>query len=94
MVVGIKIVVTGNAGHASALLQGTAMERLVRILSAIQAFRSHQVLKLAKSDFMARDSGKYTSINVTMLESGKQMNVIPDEAIAGQSLDGCEVKGL
>lgn len=80
---GVRIKATGNAGHGSALLQGTAVERLERVLSSIQAFRAEQIQRLARSEFAARDSGKFTSINITMLEAGKQMNVIPDEATAG-----------
>lgn len=64
------------------MLQGTAMERLLRILGRVQQFRDDQVARLARSDDVLRDCGKFTSVNITMLSAGKQVNVIPDEAVA------------
>ena len=80
--VGIKIKTSGAAGHGSSLLQGTAVERLMKVLNAVSEFRSLQVDRLAKSDDYVRDCGKFTSVNITMLNAGSQVNVIPDEACA------------
>lgn len=38
--------------------------------------------KLTDSSNVLRDSGRITSVNITMLAAGKQLNVIPDEATA------------
>lgn len=81
-IIGVKITATGNAGHGSAMLQGTAIERLLQSLEMVQEFRSEQMARLVKSDNQLRDCGRLTSVNITMLEAGKQVNVIPDEAIA------------
>lgn len=82
MRLGVKIRTTGNAGHGSALLQGTAVERLLKILGRVCDFRDAQLAKLTQSDNVLRDCGKFTSVNITMLSGGKQVNVIPDEALA------------
>jgi aminoacylase len=78
----VKVVAIGNAGHGSALLQGTAVERLLRVLEKVRSFRAEQMKRLAQSDNQLRDCGKFTSINITRLQAGSQTNVIPDEAIA------------
>lgn len=78
----IKIVATGTAGHGSALLQGCAVDRLLRVLERIQDFRAKQVHRLTTIGDEFVNSGKITSINITRLHAGKQINVIPDEAVA------------
>ena len=78
----VKIIAIGNAGHGSALLQGTAVERLLCVLERVRSFRAKQVKRLSQSDDQLRDCGKFTSVNITRLQAGSQTNVIPDEAIA------------
>ena len=78
----VKIKATGNAGHGSAFVQGTAVERILVVLQRIQEFRDQQLKKVTRSSDLWRDMGRMTSVNVTMLEAGKQINVIPDEACA------------
>lgn len=58
------------------------MERLLGCLSRVQAFRAAQMAKLTSSPNALRDSGHITSVNITMMEAGKQVNVIPDVASA------------
>ena len=58
------------------------MERLLRILGRVPKFRDDPVARLTRSDDVLRDCGKFTSVNITMLSAGKQVNVIPDEAVA------------
>lgn len=79
----VKITTSGNAGHGSIFVQDTAVEKLHRIMDKILTFRSQQMAKLAQSaDPLA--TGRITSVNITMLEAGKQLNVIPDEASASK----------
>lgn len=73
----LKATVEGAAGHASTMPQGTAMERMLRLLNRIYAYRTEQQLRL-KSE----PPGMTTSINVTMIEGGRQVNVIPDIIVA------------
>lgn len=65
---GIKVTARGNAGHGSVMLQGTAVERLLACLDKVRQFRAEQSGKLFKSDNIVRDAGKYTSVNITMLQ--------------------------
>lgn len=73
----IDIEVKGVAGHGSGLPQGSATEKLFRIMSKIYAFRDEQLQKLTKLNGRI---GEVTSVNVTKLKAGVQTNVIPDSA--------------
>lgn len=67
MSIGIQITALGNAGHGSALLQGTAMEKMLKTLQRVQEFRMTQSVKLVSSDNILRDCGRITSVNITMV---------------------------
>jgi hypothetical protein len=60
------------------------MERLLRFLHRVSSFREVQVKKIIHSDNVMRDSGRFTSVNITMISGGKQANVIPDEVTASK----------
>ena len=76
---------------------GTAIPKLLRVLSKIQAFRAAEEAKLSSYGCSCgRKLGEVTSINITMLEAGVKttvdeetgiqnyaFNVIPEVARAG-----------
>eukprot|EP00834_Sanchytrium_tribonematis_P006580 NODE_498_length_6794_cov_0.318250.p1 type:complete len:396 gc:universal NODE_498_length_6794_cov_0.318250:107-1294(+) len=74
----IKLIARGTAGHGSLLLENTANIKLLKVLNKVSEFRDQQCEK-QRNGFKI---GELTSANITMLESGKQVNVIPDTASA------------
>jgi aminoacylase len=77
--VGIKVIAHGAAGHGSSLAQGTSNERLLKCLLKFSEWREEQTRRLVAAN---GDLGAVTSINITMLQAGKQCNVIPEVAEA------------
>lgn len=62
--IGFRIEAHGNAGHGSSLMQNTANEKLLAVLSQFSAWRAEEVQKLAGN---IGNLGKVCSINITML---------------------------
>lgn len=83
----LKVRSTGAAGHGSRFIQGTAVEKLMRVANKILAFREEQRLALEASCGCGKQLGDFTTMNLTMLHAGEpsreQYNVIPVEAEAG-----------
>ena len=74
----IKIKSTGVAGHGSLLLENVSTLKLLQVLNKVKEFRDIQV---AKQENGAK-IGDLTSANITMLTSGKQVNIVPEYAEA------------
>eukprot|EP00835_Amoeboradix_gromovi_P005573 NODE_537_length_7002_cov_0.281762.p1 type:complete len:397 gc:universal NODE_537_length_7002_cov_0.281762:5521-4331(-) len=74
----IRIKSTGVSGHGSLLLENTSTAKLLQVLNRINEFRANQVDKQSKGAKI----GDLTSANITMLSSGKQVNIIPECAEA------------
>jgi len=87
----------GKTGHGSRFVKNSAVEKLLRILGKIQAFRASEEARLnAGKCTCGMKLGDVTSINVTMLEAGVKttvdeetgiqnyaFNVVPEVARAG-----------
>lgn len=71
----------GNPGHGSRFIEGTAAEKVQRILSKLMEFRESQKRKLETGHNLSL--GDVTSVNVTMLSGGVQYNVAPSEMCIG-----------
>ncbi|XP_043464251.1 aminoacylase-1-like [Leptopilina heterotoma] len=71
---------TGTTGHASLLPNDTAGEKLLFILERFQEFRESEKEKLKNPDVKI---GNVTSMNLTMIKGGVQINVIPKEFSVG-----------
>ncbi|OLY77581.1 Aminoacylase-1 [Smittium mucronatum] len=68
----------GNTGHGSQFIEGTAIEKLLPIINELMLLRETQLSKLKKiGGIMLFNQGQVTSVNLTMLEGGKQPNVVP-----------------
>ncbi|XP_051172670.1 aminoacylase-1A-like [Leptopilina boulardi] len=65
----------GEAGHGSSLLNNTAAEKL-RVI--IDRFMDYRTLEKDKLKDPKVKPGNVTSINLTMLKGGVQVNVVPD----------------
>lgn len=72
----LKIKCTGSPGHGSLLHENTAGEKLHYIINKFMNWRNTEKLRLKNGDL---ESGDVTSINLTMLEGGCQVNVVPPE---------------
>ncbi|XP_022177270.1 aminoacylase-1-like isoform X1 [Myzus persicae] len=70
---------TGTPGHASLLHDNTAAEKLMYVVNKILDWRTEEKLKLSQGV----DIGEVTSVNMTMLEGGCQLNVVPPQLSAG-----------
>ncbi|XP_051154223.1 aminoacylase-1-like [Leptopilina boulardi] len=70
----------GTTGHASLLPNNTAGEKLLLILEKFTKFRNAEQEKLKNPKIRI---GNVTSINLTMIKGGVQINVIPKEFSAG-----------
>ncbi|KAJ1328533.1 hypothetical protein BSLG_010265 [Batrachochytrium salamandrivorans] len=82
----MKIVAKGGAGHGSQFIEPSATERLIRVLAKFVAFRDSEKQRLAvcRNEFGRKlRIGDVTTTNITMLNSGVQFNVVPEEAWAG-----------
>ncbi|OMJ20661.1 Aminoacylase-1 [Smittium culicis] len=75
----VKFIAHGNTGHGSQFIEGTAIEKLLPVINELSNFRKVQLdsLKEKFSISQMQNQGNFTSVNLTMLEGGKQPNVIP-----------------
>ncbi|EGC38242.1 hypothetical protein DICPUDRAFT_53427 [Dictyostelium purpureum] len=88
----VHITAVGNAGHGSRFIEGTAVEKLMRTVNKMLAFRQEQSEKLHKCDHeCGKKLGDVTSLNLTVLKAGipqdhsnnYSYNVVPTQAEAG-----------
>ncbi|GAB5365155.1 hypothetical protein AAMO2058_001032600 [Amorphochlora amoebiformis] len=88
----VKIRSKGPTGHGSRFIQGTAMEKLIRAINHLLAFREEQRKKLHEGcrHAHALKLGDVATVNLTALEGGVRgsngeynINVIPTDAMAG-----------
>ncbi|KAJ3101296.1 adenylate cyclase [Phlyctochytrium planicorne] len=84
----IWIKATGNVGHGSQFIQDPAPAKLLKVLNKFLQWRDTQeaLFKFGmKSDGSRKPLtlGDVTTVNLTMLKCGIQMNVLPNEAFGG-----------
>lgn len=72
----IELIIRGQSGHGSSLLDNTPGEKLSYILSKMYEFRENEKKKLNELKF---PYGNVTSSNLTLLKGGVANNVIPAE---------------
>jgi aminoacylase len=96
LIVQIKVSATGNTGHASRFIEGTAVEQLIGVSNRALAFREEQrkILHGAQSDACGcshsiaakKTLGDVTSLNLTMIKTSGgdtgAYNVVPARAEA------------
>lgn len=74
--VDLTITCTGQTGHGSILHENTAGEKLQYIINKFMNWREYEKNKLKNSDL---GLGDVTTINLTMINGGCQLNVVPTE---------------
>eukprot|EP01133_Synstelium_polycarpum_P010876 gene10876-12672_t len=88
----VHITSVGNAGHGSRFIEGTAVEKLMRTVNKMLAFRQEQFESLHRHDHeCGKKLGDVTTLNLTVLKAGVgegpfpnySYNVIPTVAEAG-----------
>ncbi|XP_025207029.1 aminoacylase-1-like isoform X3 [Melanaphis sacchari] len=72
----LTITCTGQTGHGSILHENTAGEKLQYIINKFMNWREYEKNKLINSDLSL---GDVTTINLTMINGGCQVNVVPTE---------------
>ncbi|OMH81423.1 Aminoacylase-1 [Zancudomyces culisetae] len=74
----VKFTAHGNTGHGSQFIEGTAIEKLLPVINEVVALRDIEYKKYSEMGAakMGRQ-GEVTALNLTMLEGGKQQNVVP-----------------
>ena len=75
----VKFKCPGNPGHGSRFIENTAAEKVQYLMNKLLNFRSEQK-KIYESDDKLT-LGDVTTVNMTYLSGGVQMNVVPNEFI-------------
>ncbi|OMH86033.1 Aminoacylase-1 [Zancudomyces culisetae] len=74
----VRFTAHGNTGHGSQFIEGTAIEKLLPVINTVMALREQEYKKYnALGENRLALQGQVTSVNLTMLEGGKQQNVVP-----------------
>lgn len=76
----IEFVCKGTTGHGSLLPSNTAGEKLRRIIDRLLDFRAEQVERLKNNPEYT--IGDVTSVNLTIVKGGVQVNVLPEQLSA------------
>ncbi|KAK6174932.1 hypothetical protein SNE40_013488 [Patella caerulea] len=71
------VICPGDPGHGSAILKNTAAEKFNKVINSFLSFRREQEERLESNPNLTL--GDVTTVNLTMVEGGVQMNVIPAE---------------
>lgn len=66
----------GQGGHGSIVFGNTAMEKFHYVISKFLEFREKEAKRLANNP-KTLSIGDVTSVNVTKVQGGVQMNVVP-----------------
>ena len=75
----IKITCHGSPGHGSRFLENTAGEKAQKIINRLLEFRSQEKERLESNPELTL--GDVTTVNLTLMEGGVQVNVVPDKFI-------------
>ncbi|XP_060075406.1 aminoacylase-1-like [Ylistrum balloti] len=77
----IRVKCSGNPGHGSRFIQGTAAEKFRRIINSFLDFRAQEEKKLNGNACLKL--GDVTTVNLTNIQGGVQFNVVPMDMYAG-----------
>ncbi|XP_067042293.1 aminoacylase-1-like isoform X1 [Acropora muricata] len=73
----VKITCRGPPGHASRFIEGSAAEKMCKVVQSIHAFREEQRKRLDSNPELRL--GDVTTVNWTVSEGGVQPNVVPSD---------------
>jgi aminoacylase len=77
----LQFIVKGNTGHGSRLIENTAAEKAQFILNEMLQYRAKEKERLEQSQTTDKllQLGNITTINLTKMSGGVQLNVVPDQ---------------
>uniref|UniRef100_A0A8C4QQX1 N-acyl-aliphatic-L-amino acid amidohydrolase n=1 Tax=Eptatretus burgeri TaxID=7764 RepID=A0A8C4QQX1_EPTBU len=75
----LKIKCPGNTGHGSRFIENTAAGKLQKIIDSLLGFRESEKAKLERNRM---NLGDVTTVNLTLVQGGFQVNVVPSEFTA------------
>lgn len=77
----LEFIVKGDTGHGSRFIKNTAAEKAQFILNEMLAYRSSEQQRLVESQITDKplQLGNITTINLTKISGGVQINVVPDQ---------------
>ncbi|KAK6748328.1 hypothetical protein RB195_001134 [Necator americanus] len=76
----LKVTCTGSPGHGSKFIPNTAAEKLQKMINKTLSFREEQK-KILEED-PKKTLGDVTTLNLTIIEGGVQVNVLPEKYTA------------
>ena len=76
----VKVTCSGNPGHGSRFIEGTAAEKLREVMNRFLDFRQKEKARLEADPQLSL--GDVTTVNLTKIEGGVQVNVVPSELAA------------
>ncbi len=82
-ILGFKVTCPGKPGHGSRFIEDSAGPKLNSILQSVSQLREEQKALLDLDPQLTL--GDVTSANITIVEGGVQVNVIPDKFVACKS---------
>ncbi|XP_044176542.1 aminoacylase-1-like isoform X4 [Acropora millepora] len=77
----VKITCRGPPGHASRFIEGSAAEKMCKVVQSIHTFREEQKKRLDSNPELRL--GDVTTVNWTVSEGGVQPNVVPSDMSSG-----------
>ena len=77
----VKFKCPGNPGHGSRFIENTAAEKVQYLINKLLGFRAEQK-KIYDGD-SSLTLGDVTTVNLTYMSGGVQMNVVPNEFVVG-----------
>jgi len=76
----LKVTCVGNPGHGSKFIENTAAEKFQKVVNKFLAFREEQKRILQSNPKLTL--GDVTTVNLTIVKGGVQVNVVPAEIVA------------
>ncbi len=77
----LEFILRGNTGHGSRLIQNTASEKAQFVINEMLSYRACEQKHLEESQMSNKplQLGEITTINLTKMSGGVQINVVPDQ---------------
>jgi len=75
----IKITCHGSPGHGSRFLENTAAEKAQKVINKLLEFRAQEKARLESNPELTL--GDVTTVNLTLMQGGVQVNVVPDKYV-------------
>ena len=74
-----KVTCHGSPGHGSRFLENTAAEKAQKVINKLLEFRAQEKARLEANPNLTL--GDVTTLNLTLMQGGVQVNVVPDKFV-------------